>query len=255
MNCLASLTKYTSDIIYELIIIDNGSDENKIEEKLKRYPEIVPIINKENKGFGTANNQGLVIAKGKYVLILNNDTMFFENTIKKVFDFAESKKKPVIVGCKLLYRNDYVQHAGTVIGIQRHAGNYGGMFKNDDGYFAFPNIIRNCSAVTAACMMIEKKLFEQIGGFDEILERSWQDVDLCIRIVEYRKLIVYTPYSMIYHFEGTTRGKTDSTDDELLARKIFREKHEKFIRNGDPYYNPNLSLWNPYKLRKNLLLN
>jgi len=172
------------------------------------------------------------------------------NWIEGLLEHAQ-RKEIGIVGAKLLYGDDNVQHAGTIIGIQNHAGNYGGMHKNDPGYFSFVKIIRNCSAVTAACMMMNKELFTKIGGFDEELGNSWQDVDLCLRIIHFGKLIVYTPYSTLYHYEGSTRGRTDSSEAELQSRKIFRNKNRKFLQNWDPFYNPNLSLVTPYRIMKN----
>ena len=102
--------------------------------------------------------------------------------------------------------------------------------------------------MTAACMMIRKKLFEELDGFDENLANSWQDVDLCIRAVQMNKEIIFTPYSLLYHYEGTTRGKTDASTEELEARRIFREKHKEFLLKGDPYYNTNLSTSVPFSI-------
>jgi len=98
---------------------------------------------------------------------------------------------------------------------------------------------------------MKKNVFIEIGGYDEDLVNSWQDVDLGIRIIQSGKLIVYTPFSVLYHYEGQTRGSKDSSDAELDARRIFREKHKEFIKKGDPYYNPNFSLNNPFKIIKN----
>jgi len=155
-----------------------------------------------------------------------------------------------IVGSKLLYKDNHVQHAGTIIGMQGYAGNYGGMHKNDPGYFYFAKIIRNCGAVTAACMMMKKKTFTKLGGFDEELANSWQDVDLCISVINSGKLILYTPYSVLYHYEGGTRGSTDASQEEMKAKQNFRKKNKNFITKWDPYYNVNLSLYVPYQVIK-----
>ena len=143
-----------------------------------------------------------------------------------------------------------MQHAGTIVGMQGYAGNYGGIHKSDPGYFFYAKIIRNCSAVTAACMMMKKNTFTKVGGFDEQLANSWQDVDLCISVINSGKLILYTPYSVFYHYEGSTRGNLDTSQAELDARKMFREKNNEFINKGDPYYNPNLSLAVPFRVVK-----
>ena len=100
-NCLSSLYKFTRDVTFEVILIDNNSSES-IDDLLEEYPQIKFIKNNKNLGFAAANNQGIRIVKGKYILFLNNDTVFIENSIKKVFDFAQSRGEPVFVGCRLL---------------------------------------------------------------------------------------------------------------------------------------------------------
>jgi GT2 family glycosyltransferase len=108
-NCLKSIEKFTSGISYEIIVIDNNSMTGDIDEILDNHNKIRLIKNNVNKGFGAANNQGVKVAKGKYALLLNNDTILFENSIKKVFDFAESLEGNEIIGCKLLNEDKSVQ--------------------------------------------------------------------------------------------------------------------------------------------------
>jgi glycosyltransferase involved in cell wall biosynthesis len=248
--CIKSIVSKSTYTNFEIIIMDSSNND-----EIKRYSQKFSKIKHEkikskNFNFSKINNDAVKKCQGDYVLFLNDDTKIITNDwIERLLEHAQ-REEIGVVGSKLLYDNDHVQHAGTIIGIQHHAGNYGGMYKNNAGYFSFANIIRNCSAVTAACMMMKKIVFEKIGGFDEKLARSWQDVDLCIRVINSGKLIVYTPYSMLYHYEGTTRGNKDSTNEELEARGIFRTKHKSFIENGDSFYNPNLSLANPFRIGK-----
>jgi glycosyltransferase involved in cell wall biosynthesis len=250
-TCINSIKEKSTYENYEIIVLDS-STEKSIKEYCNKNNNIKYEKIKSIKfNFSKINNDAIKYCNGEYVIFLNDDTkVITSNWIEALLEHAQ-RDEIGIVGLKLLYENDHVQHAGTIVGIQHHAGNYGGMYKTDGGYFSFANIIRNCSAVTAACMMMKKKFFSEIGGFDENLARAWQDVDLCIRVLETGKNIVYTPYTTMYHYEGKTRGSTDSTNEELEARKIFRTKHKNFIEKGDPFYNPNLSLWKPYEILSN----
>jgi len=98
--------------------------------------------------------------------------------------------------------------------------------------------------------MIKRSSFEDVGGFDEEMGHAWQDVDLCLRILNTGKLIIFTPYALLYHYEGATRGKIDTSPEEVSSRRLFEIKHHNFIQSGDPYYNPNLSLYEePFLMR------
>ena len=235
MNCLATLTKYTSEINYEIILIDNGSDENRIEEKLKHYPEIISIFNKENKGFGTANNQGLAIAKGKYVLFLNNDTIFFENTIKKVFDFAESIKKPVIVGCKLLNQDKTLQHSvfdfPSVLNVFTSNFFLYAIFPRSK-YFNKYHIMNRgniatieVDVVTGAFLFCSKDIIKKIDGFDERFFFYNEETDLCYRVKQNGGKVYYFPETSVVHLKGGT-AKTIS----WFAHKHQSESTIKFFQ-------------------------
>lgn len=158
------------------------------------------------------------------------------------------------VGVKLLYPDDTIQHAGCVIGIGGIAGHmFVNMPANRTGYLHKASILQDMSAVTAACMMMKKAAFEEVGGFTEELSVAFNDVDLCLKVRETGRLIVYDPYVQLYHMESKTRGAEDS--QEKVRR--FQEEIEyirchwiDILKKGDPYYNKNLSLskWN-YSLR------
>jgi len=248
--CLKSIFEKSTYKNFEIIILDNSQDD-KIEKFSENFKviKLIKIFSKKFN-FSKINNEGVRHSKGEYIIFLNDDTQVI--TPQWIENMLEHAQRDEIgaVSCKLLYENNLVQHAGTIIGIQKHAGNYGMIDRDEGGYFSYAKIVRNCSAVTAACMMISRKIFDQIRGFDEMIERAWQDVDLCIRIIKSGKFIVYTPYSILYHYEGLTRGSLDSTSDELAARKKFFLKNKDFIEKGDPFYNQNLSLTIPFKLRK-----
>ena len=250
-KCIKSIFKKSTYQNFEIIVLDTSS-ENMIEEfcKTSKVQHLSMPLKEFN--FSKINNEGVKRSKGKYIIFLNDDTeVISPEWIEALLEHVQ-RDEVGIAGSKLLYRNKLVQHAGTIIGINKHARNYGNMHNDDPGYFAYAKIVRDCSAVTAACMMISKELFEKCNGFDENLANSWQDVDLCLRVSELNKEIIFTPYSLLYHYEGNTRGRVDASENEMEARRIFREKHKEFILKGDPHYNPNLSNTIPFALKPKL---
>ena len=161
-----------------------------------------------------------------------------------------------IVGCRLIYPDNTIQHAGVVIGIGGIAAN---IFTNlpaaRSGYMHRASTQVDYSAVTAACMMISKSLFERIGGFEEKLTVAFNDIDLCLRVREQDYLVVYDAYVEMIHYESKTRGSEDT--EEKVRRfqseiEYMRTRWIDILKNGDPYYNPNLTLskWN-FSLRAN----
>jgi hypothetical protein len=153
----------------------------------------------------------------------------------------EHAQRPEVgaVGAKLLYPDKRIQHAGVILGlggVANHAHRFRDGYE-DPGYFGFANRIRNYSAVTAACLMIRRTLFEQIGGLDEVhLGVAFNDVDLCLRLRREGYLIVYTPYALLYHKESASRGHT--VDPEEDSHMLVKWRNELL---SDPYYSPNLS--------------
>ena len=149
------------------------------------------------------------------------------------------RKEVGAVGAKLIFPNNTIQHAGTIVGLGGTAGHSHKNFPAEsNGYFGALNTIRNYSAITAACMMIRKEVFEEVGRFDEKkLAVAFNDVDLCLKIRKKGYLIVYTPFAALYHHESISRGY-DLNPDEISAMN-FRWRD---ILLSDPYYNPNLSL-------------
>jgi GT2 family glycosyltransferase len=142
------------------------------------------------------------------------------------------------VGAKLLYADGRIQHAGVVVGINRAAANAFRSWPGDAlGRPRLADLTRDCSAVTGACMMVPRRVFDEAGGFDENLRVVLNDVDLCLKIRQRGHLVVYTPHALLYHYEGSSRGRLHPPPDE----KVFQERWSDFLDRGDPYYNPNLS--------------
>jgi GT2 family glycosyltransferase len=143
------------------------------------------------------------------------------------------------VGAKLIYPNNTIQHAGVIIGLNGIA-NHAFCFNpaDDHGYFGQANVIKNCSAVTGACLMIRKELYRELGGLDENnLKVAFNDIDLCLRLGEKGYSIVYTPYAKLYHHESLSRGREVS----LQEIDYMQKKYSNIINGGDPFYNPNLT--------------
>lgn len=260
-KCLDSIQLKTTYQNYEIIIIENNSEE---EETFSYYKElenranirVVTWKDNNNQGFNYSaiNNFGVKEAKGEYLLFLNNDVEIIQkNWIEEMLGNCQ-RKEVGIVGAKLYYPDDTIQHAGIIIGIGGVAGN---IFLNQSrqrtGYLHKASIQMNLSAVTAACMMVKRSTFERVGGFEERLAVAFNDVDFCLRIVQAGFLVVFNPRAELYHYESKSRGKEDS--EEKIRRfqreiEFMRMRWETLLKQGDPYYNKNLTLskWN-YSLR------
>ena len=239
-QCLRSIEEKTSYARYEIILLDNDSTEpdtlrglNAIADKWRVYPYPGPF------NFSALNNFGAAQARGDYFVFLNNDTQVVEPDWLTAM--LEQAQRPEVgaVGARLHYPDGRIQHAGLVLGVGGVADHaFKGLPGDSFTYFAFANVVRNVSAVTAACMMVSRRAFEEINGFDERLQVALNDVDLCLRLCQRGYLIVYTPFALLYHHESGTRGRLHPPTDEELVWTVWGD----LIRKGDPYYNPNLTL-------------
>jgi glycosyltransferase involved in cell wall biosynthesis len=249
-NCLSSIKKKTTYSNYEIIIVENNSIEEATfayYEELKKQTNI-RILFWEEEGFNYSkiNNYGVQYAKGQYIIFLNNDIEIISpNWIEEMLTLNQ-RNDIGAVGIKLYYPDDTIQHAGVVLGMGGLAGHlYVGAARDTFGYIGKLHIVQNMSAVTAACMMVKKSIFDKIGGFSPEFYSSWNDVDLCLRIHNAGYLIVWTPFAEAYHHESKTRGYPDTPKKQReLSKEIdmFKAKWGKELAAGDPYYNCNLSL-------------
>lgn len=256
-TCLESLKK-TAYPNYEIIIIENNSSEEQTYayyKELERDPK-VRIVRWEQKGFNYSalNNFGARFAKGEYLLFLNNDIEAIKSGWMEELLANCQRRNVGIVGAKLYYPDDTVQHAGTIIGLGGIAGHaFINLPRARSGYLHKASLQMDLSAVTAACMMMKRSVFEEIGGFEEQLAVAFNDVDLCLRTVQAGYLVVYNPEAELYHHESKSRGAEDS--EEKVRRfqseiEFMRTRWIQILKNGDPNYNKNLTLskWN-YSLR------
>lgn len=235
-SCIESVESKSSFKNYEIIIVDNSRKE-ETKKYLGGLKHKVLFYN-EPFNFAKINNFAVKYAKGDHVVFLNDDTQIIsQDWMEKML---EQSIKPIVgaVGVLLFYLNDTVQHAGVLIGvggITSHA--FEGLPKDESGYKELVKTVRECSAVTAACMMIKKSLFEQVGGFDEKLAYSFNDVDLCLRLKEKGYVIIYTPHAQLYHHGTASRPYTEDNEEIIY----FVKRWHDLILQGDPYYEQGLS--------------
>lgn len=248
--CLKSLYEKSSYKNFEVIIVENNSTEKETfeyYEVLSQKHSNIKIVTWEgNFNYSAINNFGVNYAKGEYILLLNNDVEILnDNCLEEMLMFAQ-RKDVGAVGAKLYYSDDTVQHAGVILGLGGTAGHAHKHFnRTHPGYMARASIAQNLSACTAACLMMRRDVFDEVGGLDESFAVAFNDVDLCMKIRKKGYLIVFTPYAELYHYESKSRGN-DSTPEKLERFRgeidRFKEKWQKQLDDGDPYYNPNLTL-------------
>ena len=248
--CIRSIVNKQDYTNYEIIVIENNSTETETFEYYKSIEkefDCVRVIYYEGDfNYSKINNFAAAQAKGEYFLLLNNDTeMLRENCLRELISFA-TRPEVGIVGARLLYNDDTVQHAGVIIGLGGVAGHaFVGIASDYSGYFARAVIPQNYSAVTAACLMVRKSVFEQVGGLDENLKVAFNDVDFCLRVRKEGYLVVYNPGAELYHYESKSRGLEDTPEKaERFKREVayIENRWSDILTNGDPYYNVNLSL-------------
>lgn len=256
-KCIQSILEKSSYTNYEILIVENNSAGEEIFSYYKELSEnskIRLLRWKREFNYSAINNYGAKKAKGDYLLFLNNDTeVISPDWIEEMLGFCQ-RPDTGIVGARLYFGNNTVQHAGTVIGIGGIAGHmFTDMPRERSGYMHKAAIIQDLSAVTAACMMVKRQVFDEVQGFEEQLSVAFNDVDFCLRVREKQYLVVYDPYVELYHYESKSRGAEDSKEKVRRFQseiEFMRCRWETLLKKGDPYYNKNLSLvkWN-YSLK------
>jgi len=249
--CLDSIIDKTDYSNWEMIIVDNGSQETKTfqlfdsykkrlgSQRFKVHPEPTPF------NFSYLVNQGVKAAQGSIILLLNNDTEVISpsNWLEEMIAYAQ-RQTIGCVGSKLLYSNNTIQHAGVICGIDCIAGHSHLNFPlQSPGYFDRLSFVANYSAVTGACLMIKRSLWEKVDGFDEQLVVAGNDVDFCLRLLKQGYRHVVLPQVLLYHHESKSRGEMDSSSQKLrVALEIeFMQKRWPKIWMPDAYYSPHLN--------------
>lgn len=249
-QCVRSIYEKTTYDNFEVIIVENNSTEDETfayYKELEAEHDNLKVVYFEGKfNYSKVNNFGARAAEGDYLLLLNNDTQVITpDWLQRMLGYCQ-RKNTGIVGAKLLYQDETVQHCGVVIGVGGFAGHVlTGESGDDAGEFGRLQAIQDVSAVTGACMMIDRSVFDEVGGLDEDLTVALNDVDLCLKVREKGYLIVLEPSVVLYHFESKSRGYEETKEKhERFKReiRIFRNKWKDVLDAGDPYYNPNLTL-------------
>jgi GT2 family glycosyltransferase/predicted O-methyltransferase YrrM len=242
-RCLTSIESKSTYSNYEIIVVDNDSDDPETLgylDQLRRLPRHIILSFHDEFGYSRIINLATRHANGSHMVFLNNDTeVVTADWIQAMLEHSQ-RNSVGAVGAKLIFPDGKIQHAGVILGLGGLAGHaFYNLPAGNPGYFGLPHVIRNCSAVTAACMMVRRDVFQNLNGFDEGFKVEFGDVDFCLRAGQRGYSIVYTPYAVLKHHEGATRGRYSP---HLNDRKLFAERWGHLLLDGDPYYNPNLSL-------------
>ncbi len=239
-QCLESIERHTDYKNYEIIVLDNDSADpetlayfNQIARKAQvhRFPG--------RFNFSAICNYGASKAKGEFLLFLNNDTQVIRSDWMRAL--IEQAQRPEVgaVGAKLLFADGRIQHAGAVLGI---GGMVGHAFRltpgNELHYFGLSDVIRDCSSITGACMMMRRSVFDEVEGYDEKFLVDFADIDLCLRVRRRGYRIVYTPFALLYHYESATRRRMHVSGDH----EAFITRWGHCLKQPDPYYGHNLTL-------------
>ena len=250
--CLNSLKKLTTYENYEIIVVENNSEESETFDYYKKIDgkDKIKVVYFPEKEFNYSKiiNFGVKNSTGDYIIQLNNDTeLMTPNWIQEMLGFAQ-REDVGAVGVELFYPDNTIQHAGIIIGIGGVAGHvFKNLPKGIHGYFSKDAMIQNLSAVTAACMMTPKSIYDDVDYMDEKFKVAFNDVDFCLKIREKGKLIVYNPFVQFKHYESKSRGFEDTPEKKARFQAEidrFHDKWQSVLDKGDPYYNINLRLDN-----------
>lgn len=248
-RCIESLQSKTEYNPFEIIVVDNRSDDPKTLEYLNtlEWRNIAKVIKFDQPfNYSSINNYAATYARGKLLCLMNNDIEIINKEWLSEMVSQAVRQEIGVVGAMLYYPNDTIQHAGVVIGMGGCAGHlYIGCPNTITGYFGRAQCVQNLSAVTAACLVVRKKIFDEVNGLDaENLPIAYNDIDFCLRVMELGYRNLWTPFAKLYHHESATRGPEDTPEKQQrfqAEQKFLCSRWSKFMEH-DPAYNPNLTL-------------
>lgn len=249
-KCIQSILKKSSYQNYEIIIVENNSTEKKTfeyYEMIQKQHENIHVVKWDGIfNYSAINNFGVRHSKGDYILLLNNDTeLISPDGLSDMLGIC-MRKEVGIVGARLLFGDDTVQHAGIVLGFGGFAGHvFTGIDRNQFGYMVRARINCNYNAVTAACLMTKRSVWDEVDGLDESFVVALNDVDFCLRVRQKDYLVVYDAFAEWYHYESKSRGYEDTP--EKIKRfegevERFQNRWDAVLKAGDRYYNDNFSV-------------
>ena len=243
--CLKSIQTALNVLAHEVVYVDSCSTDQSL-QTAKTLGARCFLLAERQTTAGLGRFVGAKEARGEYLLFLNNDTeMIGSDCIKEMLSYC-MREDVGAVGARMYYEDGTLQHGGVIIGLGGVAGHaFLGIDGDSPGYFARAQVVHDLSAVTAACMMMKKRVYEEVGGFDSKFAVAFNDVDLCLKIRKAGYLIVYDPYAELIHYESKSRGYEDT--EEKIERfhgevNLFQTRWKDFLKKGDPYYSPNLTL-------------
>lgn len=246
-TCLDSILQRSTYPNLEIIILDNGSTEPATAQLFSQLPKDRVRILRDDRpfNFSSLNNHGASLAQGDFLCLMNNDIeVITPDWLEEMIAFAQ---RPNIgcVGARLWYPSGFLQHGGIILGMGGVAGHaHLNLRRGDPGYCSRAILHQSFSAVTAACLVMRRDLFYQVGGFDEALAVAFNDVDLCLRVRQAGFHNVWTPYAEMIHHESASRGYETEPHKQarLQIEANFIQQHWGDILFNDPAYSPNLSL-------------
>ena len=247
--CISSILEKTDYPDYEIIVVNNGSTENEALaylDQISRHQKITVLEYPKPFSFSAINNFAFGRANGKVIALVNNDVEVIAPDWLSLMVGHALRPEIGCVGAKLYYPNDRIQHAGVILGLGGVAGHAHKYFRRShQGYFSRLMLTQNVSAVTAACLVVRRVIFEEVGGLNETdLAIAFNDVDFCLKVREKGYLNLFEPRAELYHHESVSRGPEDTAE----KRRRFRSEVDYMKRRWgdallqDPYYSPHLSL-------------
>ncbi len=239
-NFVRSIVEKTDYRNYEIVVVDDGILPATTLRALEGLPYRQVSFPGPNRPFNFSKKVNFAWrqARGRYIVLLNDDMEVVSSEWLGAMLEQLQQDAVGVVGAKLLYPDERIQHVGMVLGVNHGAAHvYHGFPAGFIGYNAFTHVVRNYSAVTAACMATRREVLEATGGFEEQFAVDYNDVDFCLKAIHRGYRVVYTPYAELLHFEGASLPRTRQNQREV---KLFRERWAAYV-DGDPYYNPNLT--------------
>ena len=249
-RCVESILQKSSYPSYEIIVVENNSETKEIFDyyKVLEHHENIRVVKYEGDfNYSRINNFGVSFAKGKYVLLLNNDMKVITREWMEELLMYAQRPDVAAVGGKLYYADNSIQHAGIVIGLGAHRAAGHTHYKDDKmhlGYMGRLCYAQDVTAVTGACLLVGRQQYDEVGGLDEAFSVAFNDVDFCLKLRRAGYLNVFTPFCELFHYESKSRGMEEGEKLKRFQSEValFREKWKAELEAGDPYFNPNFSL-------------
>ena len=248
-QCIDSIRQKTLYPNYEIILVDNGSDDPeslKYFDLLSRLTNVSVLRDDGEFNYSALNNNAVTHAKGELIGLINNDIEVINPEWLDEMVSLALQPKAGAIGARLWYPNDTLQHGGVIMGPLTLAGHAHKMLpRGHHGYFGRASLIQGMAAVTAACLVVRKSVFEEVGGLNaKELKIAFNDVDLCLKIMAAGYQNIWTPNADLYHHESATRGFEDTPEKikRFIGEVEYMQNRWKKIIANDPFYNPNLTI-------------